>query len=252
MGSLLVGSSFAKGLSQALDIPLVEVNHMEAHVLAHFIEISKDELNFPFLNLTVSGGHTQLVLVDENYKMKVIGETRDDAAGEAFDKCGKLLGLNYPAGPEIDKLAKSGDSSRFQFPKSSMQGFDYSFSGLKTAFLYFLQEELEKDRHFIDNNLEDLCASLQRNIVEVLLAKLKKAAVKHNISNLGIAGGVSANSELRNAFTAMGKKHGFKTYIPKFEYCTDNGAMIAMAGYIKYLNNDLGSLDAKPSARMAI
>jgi len=252
LGSLLVGSSFAKGLASSLNIPLIAINHMEAHILAHFIDTKYEHIDFPFLNLTVSGGHTQLVLVNDDYSMKVIGETKDDAAGEAFDKCGKLLGLGYPAGPLIDKHAKNGNPKKFEFPKSSMQGFNYSFSGLKTAFLYFLQDELKKDEDFVKKNLADLCASLQENIVLVLLQKMKKAAIKYNIKHLGIAGGVSANSRLRSAFEEMGTKHGFKTYIPQFQYCTDNGAMIAMAGYLKFKKQQFASLSSKPNARMAI
>lgn len=251
LGSLLVGSSFAKGLSASLNIPLLEINHMEAHIFAHFIDNDKEDL-FPFLNLTVSGGHTQLVVINEDLSMKVIGRTLDDAAGEAFDKCGKLMGLDYPAGIHIDNYSKNGDPAKFQFPRSSMEAYDYSFSGLKTAFLYFLQDKLKEDEDFIKNNLNHLCASLQENIVQVLLSKMRKAARAHRINNLGIAGGVSANWRLREAFIEMGKKEKWNTLIPQFEYCTDNGAMIAMAGYLKYLKGDLGDLGAKPNARLSI
>ncbi|MEM7161554.1 MAG: tRNA (adenosine(37)-N6)-threonylcarbamoyltransferase complex transferase subunit TsaD [Bacteroidota bacterium] len=252
LGSLLVGSSFAKGMAASLNIPLLEINHMEAHILAHFINHALEDISFPFLNLTVSGGHTQLVIVENDLSMRVIGQTKDDAAGEAFDKCGKLLGLGYPAGPLLDRHAKSGNPKAFEFPKSSMQGFDYSFSGLKTAFLYFLRDEREKEENFIANNLNDLCASLQENIVDVLLSKLRKAARHHGIKSIGIAGGVSANSRLRSAFEELGKKEKWNTYIPDFEYCTDNGAMIAMSGYFKYQNQLFGSLRSKPLARLKI
>ena len=254
LGSLLVGSSFSKGFSAGLGIPLLEINHMEAHILAHFIdhEDHKGKPSFPFLNLTVSGGHTQLVLVKDFNKMELIGQTRDDAAGEAFDKCGKLLGLEYPAGPQIDHLAKNGDPGRFKFPKSDTGKFEFSFSGLKTAFLYFLRDELEKDAHFIKHNLADICASLQNNIVEVLTEKLEAAGRELGIEHLGIAGGVSANSQLRRAFIELGKKNEWETYIPRIEFCTDNGAMIAIAGYYKYLAGDYGSLESKPMARYGI
>ena len=251
LGSLLVGSSFAKGMSAALGIPLIEVNHMEAHIFAHLIEHKTKDI-FPFLNLTVSGGHTQLVIVNEDLSMEVIGRSLDDAAGEAFDKCGKLMGLDYPAGPLVDNIATSGNAEKFTFPRSSMRGYDYSFSGLKTAFLYFLQDEITKDKDFVQNNLNDLCASLQENIVTVLLSKMRKAARELKISNLGIAGGVSANSRLRTKFTEMGEKENWKTIIPKFEFCTDNGAMIAMAGFIKYQKQDFGKLNSKPNARLVI
>lgn len=254
LGSLLVGSSFAKGLASGLKIPLLEVNHMEAHILAHFIDHDEHEgkPQFPFLNLTVSGGHTQLVLVRNFTDMELIGETRDDAAGEAFDKCGKLLGLDYPAGPMIDKLSGKGDPSKYKFPKSEISKYEFSFSGLKTAFLYFLRDSLELDKSFIEQNLHDICASLQNNIVEVLIEKLEAAAIDLGVRNIGIAGGVSANSNLRKALIELRKKHHWQTHVPKPEFCTDNGAMIAIAGYYKYLSKEFGSMRSRPMARFSL
>jgi N6-L-threonylcarbamoyladenine synthase len=234
MGSLVVGTSFAKAFSMAMGIPMVDVNHMAGHVLAHFIDDEgKDKPEFPFLCLTVSGGHTQIVLVEDHLKMRVIGSTIDDAAGEAFDKAAKLLGFPYPGGPLIDKHAKNGDPSRFTFAKPSIQGYDFSFSGLKTSILYFLQKETKADPDFITKNLDDLCASIQRTVIEILLKKLLKAASDLKIKHIAIAGGVSANSGLRQAIHDTGEKHGWKVFIPKFEYCTDNAAMIAITG--KYM-----------------
>ena len=247
IGSLLVGSSFAKAMALALDVPLIEVNHMQAHVLAHFIDEPKP--SFPFLCLTVSGGHTQIVFVRDHLDMEVIGETRDDAAGEAFDKTGKLLGLTYPAGPQIDKLAQQGNPHAFQFPEPKLEKYDYSFSGLKTAILYFLQDETAKDPDFVKKNLNDICASVQHRIVTILLQKLKRAARELRITELAIAGGVSANSELRKQFEALGQKHGWNTYIPKFEYCTDNAAMIAMAAHYKFLAKEFADQSVTPLAR---
>ncbi len=260
IGSLLVGGQFAKSLSLALDKPLIAVNHMQAHVLANLIPERKP--SFPFLCLTVSGGHTQIVLCESPTRLKVIGETIDDAAGEAFDKSAKLLGLPYPGGPLIDKYAKEGDPHRFQFPEPKIPGYNFSFSGLKTSILYFLRnagksqvykEEFaatESERkQFIDQNLADICASIQDRIITILLNKLKKAAKDLNIQDLCIAGGVSANSGLRKAFTEAGEKNGWNTFIPDFQYCTDNAGMIAITGYYKYLVNDFSELNVPSAAR---
>ncbi len=250
MGSLIVGTCFAKAMSQSLAIPLIEVNHMKAHVLAHFIDDPKP--SFPFICLTVSGGHTQLVLVNDYDDMEVIGHTIDDAAGEAFDKIAKMLGLTYPGGPLVDKLAQSGDPNRFDFPYPKVQGYGFSFSGLKTSMLYFLKREKEANPNFVEENLNDICASIQRRIVTILISKLKKAADHYKIKEVAIAGGVSANSELRKALIEMGEKRRWNTYIPKFEYCTDNAAMIAIAGYHKYLKQEFASLAIKPDPRLKI
>ncbi|MBN9484327.1 MAG: tRNA (adenosine(37)-N6)-threonylcarbamoyltransferase complex transferase subunit TsaD [Bacteroidetes bacterium] len=247
IGSLLVGACFAKSYAQALNIPLISVHHMQAHVLAHFIEDPKPQ--FPFLCLTVSGGHTQVVLCRSHLDMEVLGETIDDAAGEAFDKVAKMLGLPYPGGPMVDKLAKEGNPHAFQFPLSDMKGYDFSFSGLKTAVLYFLQNERKKDPDFAEKNMKDICASVQHTIIKMLLNKLKKAAKELGINQVGIAGGVSANSGLRQALTDTGKEMGWDVYIPKFEYCTDNAAMIGITGYYKYLKSDFADLSISPTAR---
>jgi N6-L-threonylcarbamoyladenine synthase len=246
MGSLIVGASFAKSFALAFDLPLIEVNHMQAHVLAHFAEEPKP--SFPFLCLTVSGGHTQIVLVRDYMDMEVLGETLDDAAGEAFDKSGKLLGLGYPAGPMVDKLAQQG-VARFPFPEPSMEGLNYSFSGLKTSILYFLKKQMSEDAQFINNNLKDICASIQATIVTVLLKKLRKATRQTGIREVAIAGGVSANSGLRQAFLQMGEKEGWNTYIPAFQYCTDNAGMIGVTAYYKYLAGEFCGQDAAPFAR---
>ena len=232
MGSLIVGTSFAKSFALAFDLPLIEVNHMHAHVLAHFAEDPKPP--FPFLCLTVSGGHTQIVLVRDFMDMEVLGQTADDAAGEAFDKSGKLLGLGYPAGPMVDKLAQLG-TARFPFPEPSMEGLNFSFSGLKTSILYFLKKQMAENPRFIEENLNDICASIQEIIVTILLKKLRKAARETGIKEIAIAGGVSANSGLRQAFLALGEKEGWNTYIPAFQFCTDNAGMIGVAAYYKYL-----------------
>jgi N6-L-threonylcarbamoyladenine synthase len=260
IGSLLVGTQFAKSLALALDKPLIAVHHMQAHVLANLIPEQRP--SFPFLCLTVSGGHTQIVVCESPVKMKVIGETIDDAAGEAFDKSAKLLGLPYPGGPLIDKYAASGNATRFRFPEPQIAGLNFSFSGLKTSILYFLKnagasnlfkEEFtaseEARKKFIDENLADICASIQDRIISILINKLKKAAKETGINQVCIAGGVSANSGLRKALKETGEKLGWKTYIPAFEYCTDNAAMIAITAYYKYLNNDLAPLSVSPSAR---
>ncbi|MBS1918145.1 MAG: tRNA (adenosine(37)-N6)-threonylcarbamoyltransferase complex transferase subunit TsaD [Bacteroidetes bacterium] len=247
IGSLLVGSQFAKSLSLSLQVPLIAVHHMQAHVLANLIDAPRP--SFPFLCLTVSGGHTQIVLCESPSKMKVIGETIDDAAGEAFDKSAKLLGLPYPGGPLIDKYAATGNADRFKFPEPQVPGLDFSFSGLKTAILYFLQEHTHDNPDFVQQNLADICASIQKRIVSILLNKLKKAALQTGIKDLCIAGGVSANSGLRNAFTEMGKRNHWNTFIPKFEYCTDNAGMIAITGYYKFLDKNFSSLSISASAR---
>ncbi len=246
MGSLLVGTSFAKAFALSRDLPLIEVNHLQAHVLAHFADDPKPQ--FPFLCLTVSGGHTQIVLVRDFLDMEIIGETLDDAAGEAFDKSGKLLGLGYPAGPVIDKLAREGQP-RFPFPEPSVPGLNFSFSGLKTSILYFLKKEVDENPDFIEQNLADLCASIQTSIVTILLKKLRKAARQTGIREIAIAGGVSANSGLRTALEEMGKKEGWATYIPAFQYCTDNAGMIGVAGYYKYLAGEFCGQDSAPFAR---
>jgi N6-L-threonylcarbamoyladenine synthase len=249
IGSLLVGVSFAKALALAQDKPLIEVNHMQAHVLAHFID---NNPAFPFLCLTVSGGHTQLVLVKDYLVMEVIGETLDDAAGEAFDKTAKLLGLPYPGGPLIDQHARLGDPKRFGFAEPQIPGFDFSFSGLKTSVLYFLQAETKKNGDFAKDNLNDLCASIQKTIVDILLKKTEKAARKYGLTEIALSGGVSANSELRRRFGELGAANNWKTYIPKFEYCTDNAAMIAIAAYYKYLKGEFTGQDVEPLARYHI
>jgi N6-L-threonylcarbamoyladenine synthase len=250
MGALLVGVSFAKAMAQALDIPLIEVNHMQAHVLAHFIEDPKP--TFPFLCLTVSGGHTQLVKVNSALDMQVIGETRDDAVGEAFDKTAKLLGLPYPGGPLIDKYAKEGNPKAFDFPVTRMPNLDFSFSGIKTAVLYFLKEQLQGNPDFIQENLFDLCASIQYTLIEMLRIKLVQAAKETGIRQIAIAGGVSANSGLRKTLELEAKKRNWELFIPKFEYCTDNAAMIAMAAHFKYLEGEFSSLEVTPLAKMKI
>ncbi|EPA00534.1 TsaD/Kae1/Qri7 protein, required for threonylcarbamoyladenosine t(6)A37 formation in tRNA [Indibacter alkaliphilus LW1] len=250
MGSLLVGVSFAKSFAYALDVPLIDVNHMQAHILAHFIDDPKP--TFPFICLTVSGGHTQLVLVKDHLDMEVIGETLDDAVGEAFDKTAKLLGLPYPGGPLIDKYAKEGNPKAFSFPVSDMPNLSYSFSGIKTAVLYFLRDQLKNNPKFIEENLADLCASIQFTLIKMLLQKLKKAADIYGVKDIAIAGGVSANSGLRNELQSLAKKHGWRTFIPKFEYCTDNAAMIAMAAHYKYLKGEFCGMDVVPEARMKI
>jgi len=250
LGSLLVGTSFAKSLAMALDIPLIEVNHLQAHILAHFIkDANPSPPKFPFLCLTVSGGHTLIVLVKDYFDIEILGKTLDDAAGEAFDKIGKILGLDYPGGPILDKLAQQGDAGRFEFSKPKLKNYDYSFSGVKTSVLYFIQKEVKKNPQFIEENLNDLCASVQKNIVEILLQKLKKVAKDYQINEIAIAGGVSANSELRNSLKKMSKENHWNYYIPKFEYTTDNAAMIAMVAELKYEKGDFSDLDINATAR---
>lgn len=250
MGALLVGTSFAKSMALALNKPLVEVNHMQAHILAHFIEDPKP--SFPFLCLTVSGGHTQIVLVKDYLDMEVIGETQDDAVGEAFDKSAKLLGLGYPGGPKIDKLAQKGDPLKYEFPKTEMPKYDYSFSGIKTGILYFLRDHLKTNEHFIEENLKDICASIQHTLINMLLQKFRKAARDLNIKHVALAGGVSANSGLRTTLKEMADKEGWKTYIPAFEYCTDNAGMIAMAAHYKYLKEEFVGQEVSAMPRMKI
>ena len=248
MGSLLVGVSFAKAFAKALDIPLIDVNHMQAHVLAHFIEEPRP--NFPFICLTVSGGHTQLVLVKDHLTMELIGETQDDAVGEAFDKTAKLLGLPYPGGPLLDRYAKEGNPKAFTFPVTRMLGLNYSFSGIKTAVLYFLRDRLAENPNFITENRADLCASIQYTLVEMLLIKLKEAMKQYGVTEVAIAGGVSANSGLRAALSTLSLRKGWTLYVPEFEYCTDNAAMIAMAAHFKYLRGDFVGYDIVPLAKM--
>jgi N6-L-threonylcarbamoyladenine synthase len=252
LGSLLVGTSFAKSLSLALQVSLIEVNHMQAHILAHFIKDGSPAPEFPFLCLTVSGGHTQLVLLKSHFEMELIGQTIDDAAGEAFDKCAKILGLPYPGGPEIDRLAQTGDPDKFQFNKPRIEGLDFSFSGLKTSFLYFLQKEMKVNPDFVQDNMADLCASIQKAIVDILMDKMKKAITQTQVKSIAMAGGVSANSSLRTALQALGEELHCEVFIPKFEYCTDNAAMIGIAGYFKFLHSDFGSMNSVATARMLL
>ncbi|MFN3588338.1 MAG: tRNA (adenosine(37)-N6)-threonylcarbamoyltransferase complex transferase subunit TsaD [Spirosomataceae bacterium] len=250
LGSLLVGTSFAKSLAMGLSIPLIEVNHMQAHILAHFIEEPKP--NFPFLCLTVSGGHTQIVLVKSALEMEIIGETQDDAVGEAFDKSAKILGLPYPGGPLIDKWAAQGNPNAFAFPVSDMPGYTFSFSGIKTAILYFVRKMEAQDPHFVQNNLADLCASIQFTLVKMLLQKLKRAARELKINQIAIAGGVSANSGLRQTLAELGQKERWDVFIPAFQYCTDNAGMIAMAAYFKYQQEQWTPQSVSPMPRMAL
>lgn len=254
MGSLLVGVSFAKSFAQALNIPLIEVNHMHAHILAHFIEREENQKfpSFPFLALTVSGGHTQIVKVNDYLSMKVLGQTLDDAAGEAFDKSGQLLGLNYPAGPKIDKLAAKGDPNKYEFPYPKVKGLNFSYSGLKTSILYFLQKEVNKDPDFIQENLNDLCASIQHAIVRILLGKIKRAADETGINQIAIGGGVSANSYLSRKLKELGLKKRWDIFIPPLEYTTDNAAMIAIAAHYKYLNKEFVDIDVRPDPKLKV
>ncbi len=253
MGALLVGVSFAKALSLGLSIPLIEVNHIQGHVLAHFIKKVNEEKevpSFPFLCLVVSGGHTQIILVEDHLKMTILGQTRDDAAGEAFDKAAKMLGIPYPGGPLIDKYAENGDGQRFKFPVPLVEGLDFSFSGLKTSILYFIRDNVGKDPYFIENNIHDICASVQYSIVNILIRKIQLAIKQTGIKQIAIAGGVSANRGLRKAITELGMKENCKVFIPPFEYCTDNAAMIAIVGYYKFHKKDFAGQDSVPMARM--
>lgn len=266
LGSLLVGTGFAKGLALSLGIPLVEVNHLQGHVLAHFVEPSEalkaatpsmagveiKHPSFPFLCLLVSGGNSQIVLVKAYNQMEIIGQTIDDAAGEAFDKCAKVMGLPYPGGPWIDKLAKEGNPQAYQFSKPHIQGYDYSFSGLKTSFLYFLRDQLKDTPDFIEQHKADLCASLQATVIDILMNKLKRAALDLDVRQVAVAGGVSANSGLRQAFIDYGKRYHWEVFIPPFSFTTDNAAMVCQAGYFKYLDHDFCPIDAVPYAKTKI
>ena len=272
LGSLLVGTSFAKGLALAHNIPLVEVNHLQAHILAHFITPASSPNNpqcglpnntqscseaachpsFPFLCLLVSGGNSQIVLVKSHRDMEIVGQTIDDAAGEAFDKCAKIMGLPYPGGPWIDRLAKEGNAEAFHFAKPNIPEYNYSFSGLKTSFLYFLRDQLKENENFIEENKADLCASLQKAIIDILINKLKRAAKDLKINEIAVAGGVSANSGLRDALLDLGRRHHWKVHIPPFSYTTDNAAMVCQAGYYKYLDQDFCPIDAVPYAKTKI
>ncbi len=253
MGSLLVGTSFAKSLAQSLNIPLLDINHMQGHVLAHFIEEENSKKPpFPFICLTISGGHTQIVKVENYFEMKVLGETIDDAVGEAYDKSAKILDLPYPGGPLIDKYAQTGNPKAYKFTKPRVGAMDFSFSGLKTAFLYFIQKEEKTNPNFIKENLHDICASLQHTIVTILMDKLKNAVKETGIKHIAIAGGVSANSEVRKRIQEAENKYGWTTYIPKFEYTTDNAGMIAIAGYYKYLDNNFSQVAITANARLKV
>ncbi|MBT9188999.1 tRNA (adenosine(37)-N6)-threonylcarbamoyltransferase complex transferase subunit TsaD [Zobellia russellii] len=253
MGSLLVGTSFAKSLSLGLNVPLIEVNHMQAHILAHFIEGQPDGTpEFPFLAMTISGGHTQIVLVRDHFDMEILGETLDDAVGEAFDKSAKILGLPYPGGPLVDKYAQEGNPKAFPFPKPKVDGLNFSFSGLKTSILYFIQRETAQNPNFVEENLKDICASIQKTIINILMDKLKKAVEQTGITQIAIGGGVSANSGIRNALKMAEKNRGWKTFIPKFEYCTDNAAMIGIVGHLKYKQNVFAKQDVSAKARYVI
>ena len=253
LGSLLVGTSFAKSLAYGLNIPLIEVNHMQAHILAHFIsDESMEAPEFPFLALTISGGHTQVVLVEDHLKMTVLGETLDDAVGEAFDKSAKILGLPYPGGPLIDSHAKKGNAKAYSFPKPKVKGLDFSFSGLKTSILYFVRDNVAKDPEFLQTHLDDICASIQYTITEILMDKLRAAVKQTGINRVAIGGGVSANSSIREALKEAEKEYGWKTFVPKFEYCTDNAAMIGIVGYYKFLEEEYSNLDISATARYAI
>jgi len=254
MGSLLVGASLAKSLAWSLAIPLIAVNHMQAHILAHFIKETAftKTPSFPLLCLTVSGGHTQLVKLKNHFEFDLLGETTDDAVGEAFDKAAKILGLPYPGGPLIDKYAKSGNPTAYSFSESKVEGYNYSFSGIKTSFLYFIQNNMQKDAAFIEKNLHDICASYQNHLIKTLLKKLLIASNDTGIKEIAIAGGVSANSELRKQLTELGEKNQWNIFIPSFEYCTDNAAMIAITGYYKFLKNDFSDLSIAPNVKMGI
>ncbi len=254
MGSLLVGVSFAKGMALALNIPLIEVNHMQAHIMAHFIEKPESDSvfpNFPFLCLTVSGGHTQLVLVNQLLDFQILGQTLDDAVGEAFDKGAKMLGLPYPGGPMIDQHARLGNPDKYKFPVTSMNGYDFSFSGIKTSMLYFLRDQVKENPDFIQQNLNDICASYQHTLVEMLMKKISKASKENSIKDIALAGGVAANSGLRNALKKMGEEKNWRVFIPDFQYCTDNAAMIAITAHYKYLRKEFCGLDVSPVATFA-
>jgi len=253
MGSLLVGTSFAKSFAMGLNIPLIEVNHMQAHILAHFIETKNQSIpKFPFLGMTISGGHTQIVLVKDYFDMQILGETLDDAVGEAFDKSAKILGLPYPGGPLVDKYAKLGDPKAFPFTKPKVDGLNFSFSGLKTGILYFIQRETKKNPNFIAENRNDICASIQYTIVNILMDKLKRAVKQTGVNQVAIGGGVSANSGIRNALQKASDLYGWITYLPEFQYCTDNAAMVGIVGYLKYIQGDFSEAHITAKARYAI
>jgi N6-L-threonylcarbamoyladenine synthase len=253
LGSLLVGSAFAKSLALSLNIPLIEVNHMQAHLLCHFIKSEDRPVpTFPFLGVTLSGGHTQLVLVESHFEMKEIGKTRDDAIGEAFDKCGKLMGLNYPAGPEIDRLAKLGNPDAFAFPIPKVEGFDVSYSGLKTAFINLVHKNSHKNPNFIDDNLNDLCASIQKTLVVVIMQKIIQAKEKYHLNRIVIGGGVAANSEIRKKLSHKAKENQWEVFLPPFQYTTDNAAMIGIVGYQKLINQQFGMMNQSVSARLSL
>ena len=255
LGSLLVGVNYAKGLAMSLGIPMVEVNHLHAHVMAHFIEEEGEEHQspeYPFLCLLVSGGNSQIILCHSPYKMEIIGQTIDDAAGEAFDKCAKVMGLGYPGGPIVNRLANEGNPNAFKFAKPNVPGYDYSFSGLKTSFLYTLRDELKLNPNFVEENKEDLCASLQHTVIEILMKKLRLAAKDLKIKHVAVAGGVSANTGLREAFVEHARRYGWSIYIPKFAYTTDNAAMVAMSGHYNYLEGKQNTMDTVPYARVTM
>lgn len=254
LGSLLVGVSFAKSFAQALGVPLVEVNHLQAHVLSHFIKTDDKSITpkFPFLCLLVSGGHTQILLLKSHFEMELLGQTIDDAAGEAIDKAAKIMDLGYPGGPIIDRLAKEGNPDAFHFATPQIQGYNFSFSGLKTSFLYFLRDKLVENPNFIEQNKNDLCASIQKSIMEFLLRKFEKAAIANHVKQIAVAGGVSANSYLRNGMLRIGKKHGWQVFLPPLQFCTDNAAMVGIAGYFKYINGDFADISLPPFTRQTI
>jgi len=249
MGSLIVGTEFAKSLGVSLEIPVIEVNHMQAHILSNFIDNGKKKPGFPFIGVTISGGHTQFILVEDYFKMKILGETLDDAIGEAFDKCGKKLGLDYPAGPEIDKLSKLGDEYKFNFPLPKVEGGNISYSGTKTAFINFLYKNLNKNKNFIDENLHDICASIQKNLVDNLLNKVKFLAKENNLNSIIFGGGVSANSYLKNRLEDESRENNWEIFIPELQYTTDNAAMIGIVGYLKYSTSDVSDLKSTPLPR---
>ena len=255
LGSLLVGVNYAKGLAMSLGIPMVEVNHLHAHVMAHFIEEKGEEHQspeYPFLCLLVSGGNSQIILCHSPYKMEIVGQTIDDAAGEAFDKCAKVMGLGYPGGPIVNRLANEGNPHAFKFAKPNVPGYDYSFSGLKTSFLYTLRDEIKLNPNFVEENKEDLCASLQYTVIEILMKKLRLAAKELKIKHVAVAGGVSANTGLREAFVDHARRYGWSIYIPKFAYTTDNAAMVAMSGHYNYLEGKQNEMDTVPYARVTM
>ena len=252
MGSLLVGTSFAKSMAMGLGIPLIEVNHMQAHILAHFIDEGQAKPQFPFLALTISGGHTQIVKVKSFFEMEVLGETLDDAVGEAFDKTAKILGLPYPGGPLIDRYAQEGNPKAFSFSQPNIQGLNFSFSGLKTGILYFIQKQTQEDPAFVEKHLVDICASVQETIISILMKKVKKAVQQTGIKQVAIGGGVSANSGIRKALKAMGEQYGWETFVPKFDYCTDNAAMVGIVGYYKFLEGQFSAQAVTAQPRLSI